>query len=66
MAQDGGNSTEPLSTSARLVAADADADTAARLTTFLITLWALAPEDPTQGVRSAGDFWASYLDSIIR
>ena len=33
-----------MSTSARLVAVDA----AARLTTFLTTLWALAPEDPTQ------------------
>ena len=33
-----------MSTSARLGAVD----TAARLTTFLITLWALAPEDPTQ------------------
>ena len=33
-----------MSTSARLIAVD----TAARLTTFLITLWALAPEDPPQ------------------
>ena len=33
-----------MSTSARLGAVD----TAARLTTFLITLWTLAPEDPTQ------------------
>ena len=55
---------EPLRTSARLVAVDADA--AARRTTFLITLWALAPEDPTQGARSARDFWASCLGSIIR
>ena len=39
---------EQLSTSARLVAVDAAADAAARLTTFLITLWALVPEDPTQ------------------
>ena len=40
---------EPLRTSARLVAvaaAAAAADAAARRTTFLITLWALAPEDP--------------------